>query len=402
MFAASLASPAADRVRLSKRVNATIDRALTEQRLVGGAVLIAQDGEIVFRRAYGYADREERRPARIDTIFRFSSLTKPIVTAAVMRLIEQGMIRLDDSVSRWLAEFRPKLPNGSEPTITVRHLLTHTAGLTYRFFQPARGPYERAGVSDGLAEPGLSMENELKLLAAVPLSFAPGTAWGYSLALDVLGEVLSLASGKPLPVLIEQLVTTPLSMRDTGFIVHDPNRLATPYVDATPPRRMRDPDSLPFGEGAGIRFALSRLFDPRSFASGGAGMVGTATDFLTFLETLRQGGGTVLTQESVHAMMSNQIGQLRINVEQTPSWGFGFGGAVLIDPRTAGVPQAAGTWKWGGVYGHHWYVDPTNHLSVVALSNTAVEGMSGRFVDELMEAIYGAKISRSKGVNPTG
>jgi CubicO group peptidase (beta-lactamase class C family) len=179
-------------------------------------------------------------------------------------------------------------------------------------------------------------------------------------------------------------------MADTGFDVRDMRRLVTPYADGSPPRRMKDPDVVPFGEGAGIRYSPSRIFDPGSFVSGGAGMAGTATDFLRFLETVRLGGGKVLSKESARLMMSNQIGPLRIDVEETPSWGFGFGGAVLLDPSLAGVPQAAGTWKWGGVYGHHWYVDPANRLTVVSLSNTAVEGMVGSFVTDLRNAIYAA------------
>ena len=138
---------------------------------------------------------------------------------------------------------------------------------------------------------------------------------------------------------------------------------------------MKDPDIVAFAPGSGIRFSPSRILDHRSFTSAGTGMVGTAIDFLTFLETLRAGGGAILTADSVREMMNNQIGALRINVEAKPSWGFGFGGAVLMDPEMAQVPQGVGTWKWGGVYGHHWYVDPRNGLTVVALSNTAVEGM---------------------------
>ncbi len=118
-------------------------------------------------------------------------------------------------------------------------------------------------------------------------------------------------------------------------------------------------------------------------------MAGTATDFMAFLGTIRQGGGAILKPGSTHSMMSNQIGALRINLELTPSWGFGFGGAVLMDPVLAGVPQSAGTWKWGGVYGHHWYVDPQRRLTVAALSNTTAEGMAGDFVGALRGAVYG-------------
>jgi CubicO group peptidase (beta-lactamase class C family) len=373
---------------LSLRANAAIESALATQRLVGVVVLVARDGAIVYRRAAGYADREARQSMQENTIFRLSSLTKPMVTAAALALVEKGQLDLDDVVTRWLPEFRPKMAGGAEAVITVRQLLTHTAGLSYSFFQPNDGPYQRAGVSDGIAEPGLSLEEELRRLATVPLSQEPGTAWGYSLGLDVLGGVLARAGGASLPDLVESLVTGPLGMRDTAFAVRDLGRLAAAYADATPPKRMTDPHVVQFGGGAGIRFSPKRILDPNSYASGGAGMAGTATDFMVFLETVRQGGGAILAPHSARSMMSNQIGSLRTNLETTPSWGFGFGGAVLMDPAMAELPQAAGTWKWGGVYGHHWYVDPQNRLTVVALSNTTVEGMVGSFVGELMSAVY--------------
>lgn len=378
---------------LSHRVDEVIERAISQQRLVGVVVLIAKHGEVAYRRTAGFADREARLPMREDTVFRLSSLTKPIVSAVAMALAEQNLLDLNDVAVRWLPQFRPKTPQGAEAVITLRQLLTHTAGLSYGFFEPDDGPYHRAGISDGLGEPGLSMREELARLASVPLLYAPGSAWGYSLGLDVLGEIMRRATGTSLPALVEELVTAPLRMTDSGFAPRDLPRLATPYVDCTPPRRMKDPDVVAFGPGAGIRFAPARILDHRSFTSGGTGMVGTATDFLTFLETLRRGGGSILTAASVTDMMSNQIGDLRINVESTPSWGFGFGGAVLMDPIMAQVPQGVGTWKWGGVYGHHWYVDSQNALTVVALSNTAIEGMVGGFVTELAESIYG-KTSR--------
>ncbi|MEP6548780.1 MAG: serine hydrolase domain-containing protein [Gammaproteobacteria bacterium] len=373
---------------LSARVDVAIDHALAARRLIGMVVLIARDGAIIYRRAAGFADREAKRSMREDTIFRLSSLTKPIVTTAALALVERGRLHLDDPVTRWLPDFRPMMADGSAAIITVRHLLTHTAGLSYSFFQPSGGPYERAGVSDGLAEPGLSLDEELRRLASVPLSTVPGTEWGYSVALDVLGGVLTRAGGEPLPKLVESLVTGPLGMKDTAFAVRDLGRLAAPYVDGVRPRRMADPDLVQLGPGALTRFAPSRILDPNSFASGGAGMAGTATDFMSFLETIRQGGGAILNPQSAQAMMSNQIGKLRINLELTPSWGFGFGGAVLMDPKLAQLPQSAGTWKWGGVYGHHWYVDPQRKLTVAALTNTTVEGMAGDFVVALRNAVY--------------
>lgn len=386
----SLAGTAGVDSSLSTRVDSAIERALAAQRLIGMVVVIARDGVIIHRRAAGYADREAQQAMREDTIFRLSSLTKPIVSAAALALVERGQLNLDDAVTRWLPDFRPTLADGSASVITVRQLLTHTAGLSYSFFQPIGGPYERAGVSDGLAEPGLSLDEELRRLGTVPLSGVPGNEWGYSVALDVLGGVLARVGGEPLPNLVESLVTGPLGMKDTAFVVRDLGRLAAAYVDGARPRRMADPDLVELGPGAWTRFAPSRILDPNSFPSGGAGMAGTAMDFLVFLETIRRGGGAILTPRSTQSMMSNQIGELRVNLELTPAWGFGFGGAVLMDPALAEVQQSAGTWKWGGVYGHHWYVDPQRRLTVVALTNTTVEGMAGDFVAALRSAVYGA------------
>lgn len=374
---------------LEQRVRRTVERAIANERLVGAVIRIALDGDVVAGGAFGLADREARRPMQEDAIFRFSSLTKPIVTAAALAAIERGRIGLDDAVTRWLPEFRPRTSDGAEATIRVRHLLTHTAGLNYGFFPPADNAYNRAGVGDGLRDVGLSMTEQLRRLSSVPLSFQPGTAWQYSLGMDVLGEVLARASGKPLPDVVSELVTGPLNLDDTGFVARDPARLATVYADDTPPRCMRDGETVPAPDGSTFVYSPSRIFDGGSFHSGGAGMAGTAGDFLKFLETIRLGGGPILKSESVRAMLGNQIGPLRINVEPTPAWGFGLGGAVLMDPELAQTPQALGTWKWGGVYGHHWYVDPANRLTVVALTNTTLEGFCGPFVEDLRNAVYG-------------
>lgn len=377
---------------LEQRVSDCLERAISDDRLVGGVVLVAKDGQTVVEMASGLADREAGRKMTRDTIFRYSSLTKPIVAAATMALVERGVIQLDDAVTHWLPEFRPKLPNGEEPRIEIRHLLTHTAGLTYRMLQPEGGPYEKAGVSDGLDQPGLSMREELERLASVPLVFPPGTAWGYSLAYDVLGELVARAVGTGLPEVVATFVTGPSGMRDTAFSVVDPARLARPYVssNSSAPRIMTDPDVVPFAPGtAGIRFSPSRIFEPDSFPSGGVGIAGTAHDFLGFLAAL-QSDGALLKPATVRQMRTNQIGELRLTAFQQPALGFGFGGAVLMDPAMAGTPQAAGTWNWAGVYGHHWYVDPVNRLTVVAMTNTTLEGMLGGFVGELREAVYGA------------
>ncbi|MGO4126956.1 serine hydrolase domain-containing protein [Inquilinus sp. YAF38] len=373
---------------LSRGIDAAIDRALAEGRLVGTVVLVAQDGRLVYRRAAGLADREAGRAMREDSVFLYASLTKPMVTAAALRLVEEGRIALADPVTKFLPDFRPKLADGSEPVITIHHLLTHTAGLIYGFTEPADGPYHRAGVSDGLDAPGRSFADNLRRIASVPLAFAPGSAWAYSVALDVLGAVLERAAGESLGDLVRSRVTDPLGLQDTGFAPPDRSRLAAAYADDEPaPVRMGEHYAIPAPrEFAGLSFAPGRIFDPASYPSGGAGMAGTAGDFLVFLEALRRGGAPILRPETVHAMATSQIPGLAMPA--SPGTTFGYGFALVTDPAAAGVPMTVGTWRWGGVYGHSWFVDPARRLAVVGLTNTALEGMKGEFVADLRAAIY--------------
>jgi CubicO group peptidase (beta-lactamase class C family) len=373
---------------LSAEVDDVIDQALSSGRIVGTVVLIARDGKLVYQRAAGLADREAGEAMQLDTLFRLASLTKPIVSTATMVLVEHGQLSLDDPVTLWLPDFRPALPNGERPPITIRQLLTHTSGLNYGFWQPPGSEYHCAGISDGLDEPGRSMEENLARLASVPLMFPPGEGWQYSLSLDVMGAVIEQVSGRTLPEAVKQLVTDPLGMNDTDFAVRDAGRLAAAYADGPDqPVRMSDRHVVPFAEGAGIVFAPSRVFDSSSYPSGGTGMVGTGPEFLRFLETLRSGGGPLVKPDTAAAMMRNQVGDLPVNARGA-GWGFGFGAAVLKDPEQAGSLQPAGTWGWGGVYGHSWFIDPANRLTVVGLTNTAIEGMAGRFPAGLLNAVY--------------
>ncbi len=373
--------------RALKQVDAVIDHAIAEKRIVGTVVLIAYDGKVVYRRAAGLANREARTQMSPERIFRLSSLTKPIVSAAAMALIEHGRLGLNDAVTKWLPDFRPKLPDGRSPAITVRHLLTHTAGLGYGFLEPVTGPYHQAHISDGLDESPVSLEKNVRRIASVALLYEPGTSWIYSLAIDVLGAVLERAADAPLADVVSQTVTGPLGMTDTAFFCREPTRLAVPYMDGSPePTVMPDPAVVPFGTDAGIRFSPSRGLNPHAYASGGVGMVGTADDFLRFMEALRKGGAPILERRSVQAMMTNQIGALP--TFRGPGIAFGFGFALVTDPAAAQTPQSAGTLEWGGVYGHRWFIDPQRRLAVLSLTNTALEGMNGAFPQALRDAVY--------------
>lgn len=366
-------------------VGALIDEAVSSGRIVGAVVLISRNGRLVYRGAAGFADREAGQAMKIDSIFRFASLTKPIVSVAALALLERKVLDLDDPVVRFVPYFRPKLPDGREPVITIRHLLTHTAGLTYKLFEPGVGPYHRTNVSDGMDQPGLSIEENLARIRSAGLLYQPGTAWGYSIATDVLGEVLARASNTPLPALVNELVTGPASMRDTAFTVIEPQRLVTQYADGSSmPVRMSAHHLVQFQDGA-ISFAPDRLFDPQSYPSGGGGLVGTAGDFLVFLEMLRNGGTPILTSKGMAWLTHNAIGELPIFL---PGWKFGLGWALLDDPSQTGTPQSCGSWTWGGVYGNSWFVDPAKGISCVILTNTSVAGMVGAFPDSVRDAVY--------------
>ena len=370
---------------LAAKLDPIVDLALSEQRIAGGVVLVAGQGKLAYARAAGLADATSQRPMTEDAIFRAASLTKPIVTAAALALVEDGVMGLDDPVTRFLPDFRPTF-QGQAAGITIRHLLTHTAGLSYGFLQPVDGPYLRLGVSDGMDQPGLSFAENLARIAQAGLFFPPGAAWLYSVGMDVLGAAMEAATGKTLGAVVAERVTDKLGMADTGFAVTDRARLATAYADGPPPIPMGVTHTVPFAELSGIRFAPDRIFDPASFPSGGAGAACTAPDFLTFLEAMRTGGGGVVSSDTAKAMMTNQTGGHAI-VTSGPGWGFGFGGAVMLDPAASGSPLPADAWMWGGVYGHSWFVDPAGGTSFVLMTNTATEGMSGQLSRDLMAAV---------------
>jgi CubicO group peptidase (beta-lactamase class C family) len=379
-------------------VDAAIESALAEQRIVGAVILIARDGDVVVRRAVGQADRERDVPMLEQAVFRLASLTKPLVTAAALRMVELGRFSLADPVTRFLPEFRPALADGEVPVITLRHLLTHTAGLSYCFMQPADGSYHRAGVSDGAGEPGIPMDEELARITRAGLAYRPGEQWAYSVALDVLGAAMQVAEGDDLDGVVRKYVCAPLGLKSMGFDLQASQRdlLVTPYADGKPApvripdegMRVRFPEGFPVYAGlAGVNLAPARLFDRSSFRSGGGGMVGTATDMLTFIEAIRRGGDPILSADTVRAMMTVQTADLPI-INRGPGFGFGFGGSLLVDPKAALTPQSPGTFSWGGVWGHTWFIDPVKRLSVVSLTNTALEGMMGRYVRDLRDAIY--------------
>jgi CubicO group peptidase (beta-lactamase class C family) len=375
---------------LSARIDAAVQSALDEKRIVGAVIAVMQDGGIAHLQAYGLADREAGRAMTTDAIFRLASISKPIVTAAAMRMIELGKLSLDAAVTDWLPEFKPKAPDGSIPTITLRHLLTHTSGLAYDFMQPESGPYNRLKVSAG-AEGDITMEENLSRMVEAGLMFPPGAAWLYSVAIDVLGAVIMKAEGKHLDEVVRGYVTRPLNMADTSFFVTDETRLVPPYSNAAPePARIADGHKQYFVPGlAPINMSVSRALNRTAFPAGGAGMNGTAGEVVRFLDAVRAGGAPILSEASTKAMMSNQIGPLRIIFDPTGNTAFGFGGSILLNPAMSGSLLSPGSWQWGGVWGHSWNVDPVRRTTIVNLTNTTLEGMAGQLPRDVQKAVVG-------------
>lgn len=364
---------------LAERVDVAIDAALV-QRVVGCVILINKDGEEIYARAAGLADREAGRPMQRDAIFRLASVTKPIVATAVLRLLDLGLIGLNDRVTRYLPWFTPANPDGSLADIRIRHLLSHTSGLTYGLLPP--------DASGGLAGVINSLTETLQNIARVPLAFAPGTGWDYGTSIDVLGGVLAAINGSSVEDAIGRYVTGPLGMVDSHFHVTDLARLATPYGDGAPPVRMGEPHVMFDKHGGGsTMFSPGRILNPAAPQNGGAGMAGTADDVMKLLEVFNGKPG-LIEPATVALALANQIGDLPRR-EQDAGKRFSFLGAVLEDKQAASSPCPVGTVDWGGAWGHNWIIDPVNRMTVVVCTNTTFEGCNGPFRDDIVRAIYG-------------
>lgn len=216
--------------------------------------------------------------------------------------------------------------------------------------------------------------------------FKPGSNWNYSISTDVLGAVISEVGGKSLPDVVDEQVLIPLGMTQTGFVLKDGLPVSVPYADNKPePIRMVDGQEVPFALSS-IIFDPSRIFDKTAFPSGGGSISGTADDYVKLLESIRL-GTLSLKNETLEKLTSNQIGDILIPT--SIGWGWSLGFSVLKNPILAKTPQAKGTYQWGGIWGHAWWVDPQNKLTVVILTNTSVEGLVGRkFSNDVRDAIY--------------
>jgi CubicO group peptidase (beta-lactamase class C family) len=355
---------------LKQRVDAVIDAAVGS-RIVGCVVQVSERGKSLYARSAGFADREAGTPVSEDTIFRMASVTKPIVAATALRMIDLGLLSLDDPVTKYLPFFAPAAPDGTTPAILIRHLLTHTSGLSYD-----NVPSDVSRGSDQ-CEPMPLTEN-LRRLSRQPLTFSPGSKWEYGMSIDVLGGVLAQINRSDLEGAVRRYVTEPLGMADTHFSAADIRRLAYPYADGTPPVRMSEPHLLPTGKRP---LSPRRILQRNTPQSGGSGMAGTAGDFTRLLTALL---GDFLKPETRDMAFADQIASFDRNL---PGEGFGFFGAVIRDTARSGWPTE-GMIHWGGTWGNNWILEPKSGTTVVVYTNTATEGCDGRFRAEIRDAVF--------------
>ena len=371
-----------DATRLT-RIGSRLRRYVDDELLPGWLVAVARKGKVAYLETYGHRDREADLPMQADTMVRMASMTKPITAVAAMMLWEEGAFELRDPIHRFIPSFKEtRVWRGgthaapvTEPLqdpVAIWHLLTHTAGLTYGFLfsHPVDAMYRAAGFEWG-NPPGKNLEEVCDVLAAQPLLFQPGAEWNYSMATDVLGRVVEVASGQTLDEFFRTRIFEPLGMVDTAFWCPPEKaaRMAAAYVPAPGSKKaVRSP--MPDTTGA-----------KPVFLSGGGGLVSTAGDYQRFATMLLNGGsldGTrLLSSRTVKYMASNhlpgnadlsQFGRQLFAETSFDGVGFGLGVSVTVDPVKAKVIASPGDYGWGGAFSTWFMVDPTEEVTALFLT----------------------------------
>lgn len=362
------------------RIDAHFRAYVDDGRLPGYTVAVARHGQVAYVARRGHQDPDAGIETRPDTLYRLYSMTKPITSLALMMLVEEGRLQLTDPVATFIPSFADTqvFRGGSslapicEPLrepIRVWHLLTHTAGLTYGFFyyDAVDDMYRRAGFEFGVGRTD-TLAEVCDRFAALPLCFQPGTSWNYSVATDVVGRIVEVASGMPLDRFLAERILGPLGMHDTAFFVDESkaDRLSALYT--------YDPVSR--GKVRAERLEKAVLREP-TFISGGGGLVGTAGDYWRFLKLLERGGELdgvrLVSPTTLELMTMNHLpGDADISTfgrslgEEVfyDGLGFGLGFSVVTDQATTRSYASAGTYGWGGMASTAFWVDPVEEVTV--------------------------------------
>jgi len=360
------------------RATEVVKGEIAKGRYPGAVALVARRGKIAYFEALGQRDPQAGAPMTKDAIFRLYSMTKPFASVAAMLLVEDGRIRLNDPVSRYL----PKLENlqvsvprfdpdtgkvayalvPAEREMTIQDLLRHTSGLVYGSFT-SHARVKELYTKEGVDWNNVTPAEQIERLAKVPLAHQPGSAWEYGLSTDVLGRVIEAVTGTTLGRFLEERLFAPLKMTDTAFLV--PNgkvaRLAQPFA--------KDPVT-------GNPVTLLDVTAPQKNDAGGAGSAGTAADYARFAQMLLNGGQLdgvrLLGRATVAHMTSDHLGDIRVASPILPrGYGFGLGFAVRKETGLNPMTGSAGEYRWGGAAGTAFWIDPKEQMVVVWMTQGA-------------------------------
>lgn len=355
------------------RIMPAYGAAVRDKKLPGAVALIARRGQLVLHESIGLRDPAMQDPMALDTLFRIYSMTKPIVSVAVMMLVEQGKLLLSDTVAKYFPEFegvQVQTEVNGHVTLykprcapTIHDLLRHTAGLTYETL--GMEPIQRLYAQADLWSRNRTSVEFIAALANMPLMFEPATTFEYSRATDVLGALVEVVSGVSLREFLQANVLGPLEMNDTAFAVAPKHhhRIAEPFL--------QDPDS-----GAPVQ--LIDVTQPYPLQSGGLGLVSTALDYARFLQCLLQGGALgghrILSPNTVRFMTSDHLGQMAQHFTQRSGYmlpagvGFGLGFSVKLADGMESLPGCTGLYSWGGIAGTTFFVDPEKEMFAILMT----------------------------------
>lgn len=374
--------------------------------LAGASCALLSGAEVVDRHCAGWADREAGVALREDHLFRVFSNTKLVTSVAAMQLVEQGKLQLDEPLETYLPALgrrrvlRPGATrlDDSEParrSITARHLLCHSSGLSYGFLDPGSLIYQ-AYSARRVMHADSSLEGLIESLAPLPLTFHPGEQWEYSIASDVLARLVEVASGQRFDRYLAQAVFAPLGMVDTYFVIppEKQDRLTAYYAGAS----RADPAVPGLRRLAGSPYPGAYLA-PVARYSGGGGLVSSLPDMVALLRSLMPGSASALLRpDTVAGMMSNQLpAGVSIGfptVGAVPGKGYGLGGAVTLRPGEGDPPDGEGEFEWGGIAGTQWWINPRHNIAGVLMAQRQM-GFWNPYTFEFKRLAYHALLAKS-------
>jgi CubicO group peptidase (beta-lactamase class C family) len=381
-----------------QRINDLVQRYIESNQISGAVTVVSRKGKIAHFEAQGLMDLESRTPMRKDAVFRIASMTKPVTGVAILMLMEEGQLRLNDPVSRFIPEFKntrvammkPQPPAGqgqsprdpeiytvpADREITIRDLMTHTSGLE------SGGAGTREGSSIAPRKTNETLAKYIPQLGAVPLDFQPGTQWRYSAlaGIETLGRIVEVVSGLTFDRFLEQRIFDPLGMKDTVFYPGEEqaSRVVTLY--------RRTPKGLD-------RIETPEWLATKTLFSGGGGLWSTADDYMQFAQMLVNGGvlhgKRLLSPRTVDLMASNHVTDLYTGAgaQRVQGMGFGLTVEVVLDSIASGRRVSSGSFGWDGAFGTHFWVDRKEQLVGLLMIQEPVGALGRDFENAVMQAI---------------